>query len=347
MADSPFGIALPTEALNEVTGTQNLTTTASGSPGAAVPDVCANPAGDDGRQTSAGLKLQDTRIVQEASISDSMGVAAEAGEQAGLAHGESAAAASELLRGLLTAGMSPESLVARLMAMFLGEGEVPRASRLKELASEGLLLLIVAADVACTRFWKAHMDAVKSACAPALIAKQEVFGYLLNDCIRGTLLYPDDALKVGQRGDNAAAKAKAVLKVKAKRDVAEACWRAATNDPAALTSQPAYDLKLPAVTIGVKRSAMQWLQRDCKATEAGVKKATRQLAVAEAVEACADSVVDRKRALLEAAVPFGAGSSRFERAEHHADAALSQRCDAVAQREEAEATLEQAEAKLP
>ena len=72
----------------------------------------------------------------------------------------------------------------------------------------------------------------------ALFAKQEIFGYLLNDCVEGILLYSDDALSVGQRGDNAAAKAKAVLKVKAKRDVAEvrhtvlAAWllgRAATR----------------------------------------------------------------------------------------------------------------------
>jgi len=161
MADSSSGIALPTEALNEVTGARNLTTTASGSPEAAVPDFCAKAAGDDGRQTSAGLKLQDTRIVQESSISDSERVAAKAGEHAGLAHGESAAAASEFLRGLLAAGMSPESLVARLTAMFLGEGDAPRASQLGELTSEGLLLLVVAADAACTRFWKAHMDAVK------------------------------------------------------------------------------------------------------------------------------------------------------------------------------------------
>ena len=141
--------------------------------------------------------------------------------------------------------------MARLVAMFLGEGEAPRASRLGQVASEGLLLLVIAADVASTRFWKAHVDAVKRACAPALIAKQEIFGYLLNDCIEGRLLYPDDALSVGQCGDNAAAKAKAVLKVKAKRDVAEVCWRAAAANPAVLTLQPPYDLKLPPVTIGV------------------------------------------------------------------------------------------------
>ena len=80
----------------------------------AVPDSGANPAGDDGSPTSAGLKLQDNRIVRESTVCDSEGVAASAGEQADLAHGESAPAASELLRGLPAAGMSPESLVARL-----------------------------------------------------------------------------------------------------------------------------------------------------------------------------------------------------------------------------------------
>ena len=140
--------------------------------------------------------------------------------------------------------------MVRLIAMFLGEGEAPHASGLGQVASDGTLLLIVAADVACTRFWKEHIDAVKRACAPALIAKQELLGYLLNDCIKETLLHPDDALPVGQRGDKGAAKAKTVLKVKAKKDITEACWRAAAANPAALASQPPYDLKLPAVTIG-------------------------------------------------------------------------------------------------
>ena len=97
--------------MHNTAGVQSLTTTASGSTGAAVPDFCANAARDNGSPTSVDLNLQDTRIVQESSISDSERVAAKAGEHAGRAHGESAAAASEFLRGLLAAGMSPESLV--------------------------------------------------------------------------------------------------------------------------------------------------------------------------------------------------------------------------------------------
>jgi hypothetical protein len=310
------------------------------------PDFCANAARDNGSPTSVDLNLQDTRIVQESSISISEGAEAKAGEQVGIAHGESAAVPSEHLRGLPAAGISPESLVSRLMAMFLGEGEAPRASRLGELASEGLLLLIVAVDVACTRFWKAHIDAVKRACAPALIAKQEVFGYLLNDCIRGTLLYPDDALSVGQRGDNAMAKAKAVLKVKAKRDVAEACWRAAVANPAALTSQPPYDLKLPAVTVGVKRSAHQWAERDCKAAEAGVKNTAVRLAAADAADARAELVVERKLVLLTAAaekVAVKGITPQFERAKEHFAAAVSLKDEMDADRVEACATMEQAQ----
>mmetsp|Transcript_68699 Transcript_68699/g.206039 ORF Transcript_68699/g.206039 Transcript_68699/m.206039 type:complete len:109 (+) Transcript_68699:1224-1550(+) len=72
--------------------------------------------------------------------------------------------------------LSPESLFLRLVAMFLGEAEVPRASRIDEgVASEARLELIVAANVARVRFWKAHEDEVTRAYAPLLIDKQECF----------------------------------------------------------------------------------------------------------------------------------------------------------------------------
>ena len=112
--------------------------------------------------------------------------------------------------------------------------------------SESSLELIVAADVARTRFWAEYEAAVVSACAPLLVDKQEVLAYLLNDALYRPLLHADFARDVGRRCDNGAAKAKGLLKVKAKRDVAEACWKALQAKPKALALQPPYDLNLEA-----------------------------------------------------------------------------------------------------
>ena len=98
---------------------------------------------------------------------------------------------------------SPNSLVQRLVAMFLGETEAPRESGKGRLASDARLELVVAADVARVRFWKAHEHEVTRACAPALIDKQEVFAYLLADVLGRPLLPPDETRGVGRRGDNA------------------------------------------------------------------------------------------------------------------------------------------------
>ena len=118
---------------------------------------------------------------------------------------------------------SPELLVQRLIAIFLSPEESPRASRMPRVSIEARLELLVAADVARVRFWAAHEDAAVRACAPRmLIDKQEVFAYLIADALGRPLLPEDDARGVGQRCDNGAAKAKGILKVKAKKDVAEA-----------------------------------------------------------------------------------------------------------------------------
>ena len=63
------------------------------------------------------------------------------------------------------------------------------------------------------------------------IDKQEVFAYLLADALGRPLLHREDVRDVGQRGDNAAAKVKRVLKVTVKKDVAEACFRALVANP--------------------------------------------------------------------------------------------------------------------
>lgn len=242
---------------------------------------------------------------------------------------------------------SPDSLVQRLVAMFLGETEAPRESGKGRLASDARLELVVAADVARVRFWKAHEHEVTRACAPALIDKQEVFAYLLADVLGRPLLPPDETRGVGRRGDNAAAKAKSLLKVKAKKEVAEACWRALSSKPKALALQPPYDLKLPSATVCAKRTAEQWAARESKAAAAKSAKLMARYDAAKAEHDAASGAAERKHQLcLEtyAATRGDCSAGSQKRAEHaHAasDAADARRDAArIAAIEAGEAALE-------
>ena len=208
----------------------------------------------------------------------------------------------------------------RLMEIFLLGKESPCASAQKRrVASEAWLDLVVAADVARTRFWLAHEDDVTQAC-PFLIDKQEMFAYLMADALGRPLLPAEDAGRVGQRCDNAAAKAKGILKVKAKKDVAEACWRALVLKPDTLASQPPYDLKFPNATVGVKRTAVQWAARAEESLSAKVRKAAAQYASASAELLAAETAFKRKglareQIFSQAAGDFSqAAERRIERA---------------------------------
>lgn len=74
----------------------------------------------------------------------------------------------------------------------------------------------------------------------------------------------------------------------------EACWRALASKPAALASQPPYDLKLPNATAGVKRTAEQWAVRESKAAAAKVSKLMAQYEAAKAEHAAASGAAERK-----------------------------------------------------
>ena len=141
------------------------------------------------------------------------------------------------------------ALEVRVGNMFPDEGECPQRSGCCGRWRSSTLKLIVAALVAVDSFWEACSDDVKVACAPAPIAKQEVLGYLLADLLGRPLLHESDAMAVGQRGENAVAAAKRKLQVK----TVNTCWKRVLAGSTALDS--VYDLKLPAATVGVKRSA--------------------------------------------------------------------------------------------
>ena len=185
--------------------------------------------------------------------------------------------------------------------MFLGSAGAPHASNLGRLASDAFLELIVAANVAKARFWKLHGAACVLACAPLLIDAQEVLAYLLADVLDRPLLPKEDARSVGQCAYNGAAKAKNVLRVKAKKEVEEACWRALQAKPTSLASQLPYDLKLPQATVGQKRTAVQWAVRDEQAAGAKASKAskaTARKASADTEYLAAIKISDRKNAAV-------------------------------------------------
>ena len=150
--------------------------------------------------------------------------------------------AASLQQGVASAA-GQEALLARCKLIFLGDSV--RASGLGAVASPSTLGAILAAELAANALWKTHEAQVRQRFAPVLVAKQEVFGYLLNDIAGKQLLHSDYAMTVGQRGDNAVAKAKSQLKLKS----AAACL--ATSKPAAAAVLAStYDLKLPNVTVG-------------------------------------------------------------------------------------------------
>ena len=170
--------------------------------------------------------------------------------------------AASLQQGVASAA-GQEALLARCKLIFLGDSV--RASGLGAVASPSTLGAILAAELAANALWKTHEAQVRQRFAPVLVAKQEVFGYLLNDIAGKQLLHSDYAMPVGQRGDNAVAKAKSQLKLKS----AAACL--ATSKPAAAAVLAStYDLKLPNVTVGGIATRQRPLDRHAAQVQAKI-----------------------------------------------------------------------------
>ena len=90
-------------------------------------------------------------------------------------------------------------LDARISCMFLSDGECPQRSGFTATWSASSLKLIVAAATAVNNFWSGPSGAaaeVKAACAPRMIDKQEVAGYmyLVADLLGHALLHPDELM---------------------------------------------------------------------------------------------------------------------------------------------------------
>ena len=163
--------------------------------------------------------------------------------------------------------ISMEALTARVSNMFWGEGQCPQRSDCGGSWSSSPLKLIVAAAAAVNDLWGACEDEVRAACAPQPIRKQEILGYLLADLLGHPLLHAEDAMLVGQRGENALVKAKGIVKVKS----VATCWARVLGGTTALDAN--YDLQVPAVRVDRKRSAEQDTVRQQRQAAARAKTA--------------------------------------------------------------------------
>ena len=152
-------------------------------------------------------------------------------------------------------------LLKRGHSFFFGSPDGMVASGDGGVASIATLALIVAIDKVRNEMWKTHTDDFKRIFAgdSRKISKQEVLAYLLADALGLPVLWHGDALKVGQRGDNALAKyTKEMPAVKKK---AAALVRMATQDAAGIeeaeetgkemmarVSEQQYNLNIPGQT---------------------------------------------------------------------------------------------------
>ena len=79
--------------------------------------------------------------------------------------------------------ISSDALQMRLVSMFTGEDERPRASGEPRAISQATNGLILDANEAVKSFWKARKNEIRSCCAPARIDQEEIRGYLLADVL--------------------------------------------------------------------------------------------------------------------------------------------------------------------
>ena len=158
-------------------------------------------------------------------------------------------------------------LLKRGHFFFFGSPDGMMASDDGGVASIATVALIVAIDKVRNELWKTHIDDFKRlfAADSRQISKQEVLAYLLADALGLPVLWHGDALKVGQRGDNALAKyAKEMPPAKKK---AAAAVRMAKQDAAGIeeaeeigkqmmaqVSEQQYNLSIPGQTEGPRRT---------------------------------------------------------------------------------------------
>jgi hypothetical protein len=174
------------------------------------------------------------------------------------------------------------TLKERAEAMFLADGDGPRASGRQAAALTVTYGLIIDVDAAARELWRERSEEIRQRCAPSmpkgLIALQEVVGFLVADALGRPILPFDAALAVGQQADTALRaatctrserKGKLVKAKEAKEAAVRKAKRAAELDPSKLlyvaAAETAGDkaiasvlatevsLRLPSATVGKRR----------------------------------------------------------------------------------------------
>ena len=211
-----------------------------------------------------------------------------------------------------TAPEQPEraTLLARLLAMFTGEGEAPRASGLLAVCADtasGLCIDVndvVAKAMGTPKAPGPHRAEMIRCCGQ--LDKEEARGWLVNDAIGRPLLHRNDergqnsAREVGKRVANAASAAESAIRAaKAAASTAKSKAKAAAaKDPSQLPHVAAaaaageaavaalraevVDLALPAITVGPARSTTEAsVLREAAEKQAVLHRAAADLAQAE------------------------------------------------------------------
>ena len=170
------------------------------------------------------------------------------------------------------------------------------------------------------------------ACAPALIDKEEILGYVLADALGRPLLTPEDARKIGKRAASQLTVIGKKLKA-ATKEAGEAARKAqdcAEVDTAKLRTEyekeahdelldMPYDLKIPARTVGAKRKRAD---SSAAGAAAGAAAAAEEEHAALPTRAEAEAAERKAQAALDAA-------KAVEAAHEHSYERVQRRCNAI------------------
>ena len=236
--------------------------------------------------------------------------------------GNGPAAATRRVAGALHAGAPPLSgqveppppatfdaniFIQRAIDFFFRVAGGPVATGDGGASARCTLSLIQVVNKARNYLWKHRRADIVALFAPAPIAKQEVFAYLLVDALGLPLLHKDYALSVGQRGDNGLAKAESDAKAckQSTYNAVRAARRAAESNPGLVSGiadeekagatalatalDKTYDIKPPAVTVGAKRKEPESLTPE-QTWEAAKAKSDVLNRAAEATQQKADEL---------------------------------------------------------
>ena len=205
---------------------------------------------------------------------------------------------------------SVAELKARALAMFIGDGDVPRASgydRAMEYVTAGLVINVTKAIeelMGTPRKPGSHRAEMVRCCGE--LNKEEARGWLIADAVGRPLLHrnddrsQNDARDVGKCVLEREGKAKQAVATARETATAalRAAQRAAAKDPAlqqgfvdveanrdvAVANAHArrVELDIPNVTLGSKRPASYWRSREVQQAEGAVARAAAELRAAEA-----------------------------------------------------------------